>query len=338
VYENGAVHFIATVSPALNLNNETGSFTALETGYEPDDAAFVTPSGGDLVFEDTSTLTTYHNNGADEIYRYDAPTGQIACVSCDPAGAPPTPVPVLPGVGPAAALLGPAAVNAKPVGTMSVPNISFGRRVISEDGRMVFFTSREPLLPAAENTSAGACEAPFTRVGCVENVYEWNEGSLSLISSGKSPLTSQLLGASASGSDVFLATFAPLVSQDAGQFNEIYDARIGGGFPAPSSPAPCGSLEACRGASSTTPSALAAPASASFAGPGNPTPPAPSSSEPAEAPTPKPLTSAQKLSKALKVCKKDKSKSKRLACERSARKKYAPSHKAKKSAKRGGRS
>jgi hypothetical protein len=39
-------------------------------------------------------------------------------------------------------------------------------------------------------------------------------------------------------------------------------------------------------------------------------------------PTPKPLTNAQKLAKALKACKKDKSKSKRAACDKQARKKY----------------
>ena len=46
-----------------------------------------------------------------------------------------------------------------------------------------------------------------------------------------------------------------------------------------------------------------------------------------EAPKPppaKPLTRAQKLSKALKACKADKKKSKRVACEKLARKKYGP--------------
>jgi hypothetical protein len=40
--------------------------------------------------------------------------------------------------------------------------------------------------------------------------------------------------------------------------------------------------------------------------------------------TPKPLTRAQKLAKALKVCRKDRKKSKRVACERQARRKYGP--------------
>jgi hypothetical protein len=41
-------------------------------------------------------------------------------------------------------------------------------------------------------------------------------------------------------------------------------------------------------------------------------------------PKPKPLTNAQKLAKALKACHKDKKKSKRKKCERTARSKYAP--------------
>jgi len=43
--------------------------------------------------------------------------------------------------------------------------------------------------------------------------------------------------------------------------------------------------------------------------------------------TKKPLTRAQKLAKALKACKKDKSKSKRGACEKQARKQYGPTKK-----------
>lgn len=53
---------------------------------------------------------------------------------------------------------------------------------------------------------------------------------------------------------------------------------------------------------------------------------------------PKPLTNAQKLAKALKACQKDKSKTKRVTCEKQAHHKYGTKTKAKKSAKRGGRS
>jgi DNA-binding beta-propeller fold protein YncE len=55
-------------------------------------------------------------------------------------------------------------------------------------------------------------------------------------------------------------------------------------------------------------------------------PPPPTETTP---PPAKPLTNAQKLSKALKTCKRLKQKAKRVACETSARKKYAPPHAAK---------
>ncbi len=48
------------------------------------------------------------------------------------------------------------------------------------------------------------------------------------------------------------------------------------------------------------------------------------STEPETQPKPKPLTNAQKLAKALKACKKYKSKGKRVSCEKAARKKYRP--------------
>jgi hypothetical protein len=41
-------------------------------------------------------------------------------------------------------------------------------------------------------------------------------------------------------------------------------------------------------------------------------------------PSVKPLTRAQKLAKALKACRKDHKKRKRLACEKQAKKKYGP--------------
>jgi hypothetical protein len=53
---------------------------------------------------------------------------------------------------------------------------------------------------------------------------------------------------------------------------------------------------------------------------------------PAVAPKSKPLTNAQKLAEALKVCKKIKAKRQRVSCEKQARKKYAPKAKAKKKA------
>lgn len=68
---------------------------------------------------------------------------------------------------------------------------------------------------------------------------------MDLISSGKSPEDSDFLDASADGSDVFFSTAESLVAQDYGLV-DIYDARIGGGYPEPPPPAPGCEGEACQ--------------------------------------------------------------------------------------------
>jgi hypothetical protein len=149
-----------------------------------------------------------------------------------------------------------------------------------------------------------------------------------------STLTEYQVGAIAGGElqNVFFIAWDPLVPWDynAGQA-DIYDARTGGGFPfcTPGNTGPPPGVERCG-----TPS--------SNANPMGPTPPtyttnvappnlqvAPLSADTshvATTPTRKPLTQAQKLSKALKACKK-KPKQQRAACDRQARRKYAPTKK-----------
>jgi hypothetical protein len=117
-----------------------------------------------------------------------------------------------------------------------------------------------------------------------QDVYEWEEpgtgdctqaspaysppngGCVSLISSGKSPQDSSFLDASANGEDVFISTSSSLLPQDPGLI-DIYDARVGGGFPQPTQAAPCQG-EACQGAAQNP--ADITPGSASFVGPPDP--------------------------------------------------------------------
>jgi hypothetical protein len=132
-----------------------------------------------------------------------------------------------------------------------------------------------------------------------------------------------------SGGDVFFMTSAKLTSQDTDTEYDIYDAHIcTAAFPCATMPAtsppPCNNGESCKAAPAPQPAIFGAPASATFTGAGNPAQPAG-----AVAARAKPLTQAQKLAKALKVCSKDKSKSKRSACEKQARKRYGPKPKAK---------
>lgn len=158
-------------------------------------------------------------------------------------------------------------------------------------------------------------------------ISEWSEGNISSISPiGATPEYRVLGTAGPELENVFFDAHEALVPADlnAGT-TDIYDARVGGGFPAPHEPPD----------TTETPNPIT-PAIPAYSG--NLTPPTFSvpelprdTSEPTKA---KPLTRAQKLTKALKACKRDKSKTKRATCEKAAHKKYgAKGSSAKKTAK-----
>jgi hypothetical protein len=109
------------------------------------------------------------------------------------------------------------------------------------------------------------------------DVYEWRryglngcvhvQGCLGLISSGQGGFKVMLLGTADEGRDVFFTDFSQLVPTDTDSAGDVYDARIGGGFPVPVKPTEC------EGDACSTPLAApvdATPASLSFTGPGNP--------------------------------------------------------------------
>lgn len=296
LYTGGSISYIATIGPG----SLDGASTENPNAAAPLDksVAAVTPNGSDLLFDTATRLTAYDSEGRGELYRYDAPTHAITCVSCNPSLALPT------------VTLGPQFRTSFWGGPYG-PVQQFGG--LSNDGQTVFFASTERLLPAAANVHGGG--------NPVFDVYEWHDGVLSLISSGTSPASDFLLGASPSGADVYFMTSAPLV-QGVEPGAQIYDARLEGGFPAASALVPCASPEACRSMAATPP-ATVNPASVSVSGAGNVT-----TVTGSELPPPKsiePPTRAQKLQKALRACHKDRSKVKRKKCEASARAKYGAS-------------
>jgi hypothetical protein len=121
--------------------------------------------------------------------------------------------------------------------------------------------------------------------------------------------------ASETGDDVFFLTSDRLVPLDTDTGLDVYDARVGGGFPAePLSGPPVCEGDACQGAPPAPP-VFGTPGSATFEGPGNLTPVPPVKPKPV-------LTRAQMLAKALKACHAKHNKRKRLACEKQAHKKY----------------
>jgi len=151
------------------------------------------------------------------------------------------------------------------------------------------------------------------------DVYEYEDGQPSLISSGTSSAGSALVGASESGDDVFFSSRQALIPGDTGQEGSvIYDARVDGGTVVPSSPPTCTTADACRAPVSPQPSIYGAPASATFSGAGNLTPPV-------EAKPQKKVTPKKKAKK--KACKRNKRKRARCAARSKGARAKAMSHK-----------
>ncbi len=228
---DGTLHFIATLASTDAVAPMAAELPA---------QARVTPDGRYLVFASAAQLTSYRTAGHTEVYRYDAGSGQLVCVSCSPD---------LPASTGDALLTGLSTLFSGDFGSVFSPP-----RNLSDDGSYVFFETAQELVPQDVNGEA--------------NVYEWHDGRLSLISDGTGPAGAEFVDASADGSNVFFTTYDQLVPQDTNDFLDLYDARIGGGFPAPGqAPAPC-SGEDCQGPIRGAP-ALAYPSSATFFGPGD---------------------------------------------------------------------
>ena len=105
-------------------------------------------------------------------------------------------------------------------------------------------------------------------------VFDTHTGEPHLLSSGTDPSPSYFLDASADGRDAFIATKQPLLGWDTDGSRDVYDVRIGGGFPEPAPViAPCNG-DGCKPGASPPPPA-SPQASATVEGPGNRKPPPP---------------------------------------------------------------
>ena len=221
-----------TVTPIVQLPEEGVS------------EARMSSDGSVVVFVTSSTLDegNFNSGGRRQIYRYNAQTNVLGCVSCSPPGHTPASNVVM------------SPLRASEVGGLP-PAGMVDERGVSADGDRIFFDTADPLVPQATNTGAS-------------DVYEWENGVVYLISRGKSPENSYFLDNSEDGSDVFFATSEGLVPGDTDGAYDVYDARIPQpGDNPPSAAVPCeGSV--CQGPPSV-PSPLGAPASATFSGLGN---------------------------------------------------------------------
>ncbi|HEX3173467.1 MAG TPA: hypothetical protein VHQ43_04515, partial [Solirubrobacterales bacterium] len=254
---DGEVHRIAlreVVNEEPTLGEE-GAPNALSKYTQ----ARMTADGRSLLFASRKPLTGYDSvpagdscieyyggmptgAGCRELFLFDADSGRLSCVSCDPSGEPP---------------LGSASFI-----EMSLPGVSAGpftgmNSPVTEDGHYVFFDTPDPLV---ERDSNGKRDV---------YVYDTEAETLQLISTGQCNCISYFLNASPSGHDVFFTTRQQLVRSDSDDLVDLYDARVGGGIASQNAtpPAVCQG-DACQPPASPPPGTT--PSSLGFSGAGNP--------------------------------------------------------------------
>jgi hypothetical protein len=151
-------------------------------------------------------------NGVEDVYLYDADSGSLTRLSKGPG---------------AGGGLGGTTYSSQ--NQELVPTKPFVYRALSEDGRDAFFSTKEALVPEDVNGSM--------------DLYEWDEGRLSLVSSGVGKGELIFDGATPDGSSVFFRTTDTLLPSDRdGGEMDVYAARIGGGFPEGTTTAECEAL------------------------------------------------------------------------------------------------
>jgi hypothetical protein len=275
--EGGDVTFIGTLEgrEGFEFNQDRTLLPSSPMRSQPNlRTSRVSPDGLGFAFTSAQSLTGYDNRDLNsgkadtEAFVFHATPGSagtLACVSCNPSGARP--------VGRKVAFF-----TAPPVDFWAAAEIpgwaeqQHPTRLLSDDGSELFFNSFDALVPRDNNGKEDVYE--WHRAGSKEACEELGaevfsaeaEGCISLISSGQSPEDSEVIDASADGSDVFFTTGSSLLPQDPGLI-DIYDARVDGGFPAAPTPSPACEGEACQGPLS--PPNDPTPASSSFEGAGN---------------------------------------------------------------------
>ncbi len=251
--ETGKTVFVADLCSGAGVSGgvadgrcPAGSDSGLWTGGNGSGEAQSTGDGGFLVFSSYGRLTRDDTDSAKDVYRYDTATGSVDRVSLGEAG--------YSANGNSDAFDAAIQIASVTEGDAVTDQYDMKSRAISEDGSRIVFASVQPLSVNATNGRV--------------NVYEWHEepgwseGVVSLVSGGSSPTSDYGQVISPSGRDVFFRTEMGLVAQDTDGAADIYDARLGGGFPVGPAPRqPC-SGDACQGPL-TNPAPLLVPGSES---------------------------------------------------------------------------
>src|SRR6185312_7228086 len=231
VWHDGTVRYIKAVAGFLG-----GELFTTGAGFVVNPRqSRVTPYGRWLLYR-------MPTGPVEQLYLYSADSGTPpVCVSCDPSG------------GPTAAIATDATNVNQANGGATSPSWH-ENHALSADGS-VFFSTAQALVPGDVNGRADVYE------------YEPSVGRVFLISGGTDAGDSWFMDASPDGRNVFFTTRQQLVGWDADQEYDVYDARVGGGFPDPPSTPVCMG-DGCQGALVASPVVQSA-GSAVFSGAGN---------------------------------------------------------------------
>ena len=244
LWDHGQISFVATLdySPRAQYGDGRGGYIApsggsnwtLSTSKADNDGRMgssrVSPDGNVAVFVARAPLTGYDNRNPQacppvfdtpesggghpianlegrclEVFRFDAVSGQLSCISC-------------PADGTVAA--GDSMLSSHP----GRPGAR-ARGSLTADGRSVFFQSPDVLAAGDSNG--------------VDDVYEWRGGQTRLLSSGKGLFPSSFADATPDGRDALFITRDRLVASDGDDSLDLYDARVGGGFSDPEPAVEC---------------------------------------------------------------------------------------------------
>jgi hypothetical protein len=273
-WHQGAVSFIARLLPTELKGDESDWFASSHIASAEGRTSRVDPAGTALLFTSKAPLTGYGPSTCaeeanvqvpcTELFLYDAAAaggeGALACLSCNPSGAPAR-FPARLGSGNTQVALG---------GPAWSPHLT---RNLSVDGSRAFFETEEALLPADRDNATDVYEWERPGAGsCSESSPSYftdRAGCLFLVSTGTAHAPSYFGDASASGEDAFFFTRQPLVGQDRDLNYDVYDARVNGGIASqnpPTSAPPCEAEAACKPHPTETPSSPTG-ASGAFHGP-----------------------------------------------------------------------
>jgi hypothetical protein len=292
VNENGK----SAVAGEPNLyvyDSETGSTTYIATLSSEDERAWVrefrrpvevTGEGGRFLLFASSTenLTSEDATSAVQLFEYDAVTKELVRVTQGEHGYENNGQNVTSGVGRES-----IQNVSKEVGDFTDFKSSVDRLNVGVDGRTVVFRTRGVLSPFADGASVGCFSLYEFRTGGL-----LRDGVVSLVSDGEDVSShngscgTEFQGIDADAGNILFGSANGLLSSDVdGGQRDIYDARVGGGFPSSVSEASCGGI-GCEGPSSTSP-VFSAPGSSSSSGSGNFAPPPQSPSSTKTKPKPK---------------------------------------------------